>query len=178
MSEQAPPFDQRELRSALGRFVTGVTVITTRDAEGRLHGVTANSFTSVSLDPPLVLWCQALSSSSYAAFQGSPRFAVNILAEDQIALSNHFAKSGGDKFLTLPEELGPHEAGLGDVPLLPGVTAHLECLKVATHIAGDHAIYIGHVQGLRQAELPPLVFGRGQYLRAAPHDGSGSVARK
>jgi flavin reductase (DIM6/NTAB) family NADH-FMN oxidoreductase RutF len=80
------PFDSRELRRVLGAFVTGVTVVTTTDGEGRFHGVTANSFSSVSLDPPLVLWSQAIKAQSHSAFFKAERFAVNILAEDQTAL--------------------------------------------------------------------------------------------
>src|ERR1700754_197138 len=94
----APLFDSRDLRRVLGTFVTGVTVVTTIDDEGRFHGVTANSFSSVSLDPPLVLWSQAVKTQSHPVFFKTERFAVNILAEDQIELSNRFAKSSQEKF--------------------------------------------------------------------------------
>src|SRR3984893_8665253 len=87
----------RELRRALGAFVTGVTVITTTDGEGRFHGVTANSFSSVSLDPPLVLWSQAVKTQSHSTFFEAERFAVTILADDQIELSNRFAKASQEK---------------------------------------------------------------------------------
>jgi flavin reductase (DIM6/NTAB) family NADH-FMN oxidoreductase RutF len=98
-------FDSRDLRRVLGTFVTGVTVVTTTDDEGRFHGVTANSFSSVSLDPPLVLWSQAVKSHSHPVFFKAERFAVNILAENQIELSNRFAKSSQEKF-----------AGIGSFP--------------------------------------------------------------
>jgi len=106
-------FDSRDLRRVLGTFVTGVTVVTTTDDEGRFHGVTANSFSSVSLDPPLVLWSQAVKTQSHPVFFKAQRFAVNILAEDQIELSNRFAKSSQEKFagLDLLAQI------LGDLPV-------------------------------------------------------------
>lgn len=166
MTQDAPNFDTRQLRDALGRFVTGVTVVTTRDAQGRPHGVTANSFTSVSLDPPLVLWCQALKALSYPVYRDSPYFAVNILAEHQIDLSGRFARSGEDKFADLA-----HDSGLGEVPILPEVVAHLECLKVDSHVAGDHVIHIGQVRHLVVSEGRPLVFSSGRYMQTTPHPG-------
>ncbi|MGY2897194.1 flavin reductase family protein [Deinococcus sp. UYEF24] len=156
---EAPNFDARQLRDALGRFTTGVTVVTTRDSHGQPYGVTANSFTSVSIDPPLVLWCQALSARSYPVYQGSRYFAVNILAEHQREVSGRFAKSGDDQFTDLA-----HDSGLGEVPILPEVSAHLECIKVASHLAGDHVIYIGQVQRLAVSDSRPLVFSGGQYV--------------
>jgi flavin reductase (DIM6/NTAB) family NADH-FMN oxidoreductase RutF/DNA-binding IclR family transcriptional regulator len=155
----------KSLRQALGDFVTGVTVVTTVDAEGRCHGLTANSFSSVSLDPPLVLWSQSIGAPSHGVFCAAPRFAINILAEDQIELSNRFATSGRDKFLGLEVD-----AGLGDVPLLRGCRAWLEC-EVASHLpGGDHTIHVGEVRTIRRSALPPLVFGGGQDLVADPHD--------
>ncbi len=165
MTHGPPNFDARQLRDALGRFTTGVTVVTTRDAHGQPHGVTANSFTSVSLDPPLVLWCQALNARSYPVYRDSPYFAVNILAEHQREVSGRFARSGEDKFADLP-----HDSGLGEVPILPEVVAHLECLKVASHLTGDHVIYIGQVQRLAVSEGQPLIFNGGQYMRVMPHE--------
>jgi flavin reductase (DIM6/NTAB) family NADH-FMN oxidoreductase RutF/DNA-binding IclR family transcriptional regulator len=161
----ATPIDTAELRQVLSTFVTGVTVITTRDAQGMPQGVTANSFNSVSLEPPLVLWSQALHARSFAAFQGAERFAVNILAEDQIAVSTRFAKAGEDKF-------GPTATrpGLGGVPLIDGCSAHLECRRVAAHPAGDHMIFIGQVERIARTGRRPLAFGGGRYLSAQPHD--------
>src|SRR5881398_4275142 len=97
-STSAEGFNARELRNALGSFATGVTIITTRDREGKLHGMTANSFSSVSLDPPLVLWSSSLYAQSLPAFQEGTHFVVNILAHDQIELSNKFARSHENKF--------------------------------------------------------------------------------
>jgi flavin reductase (DIM6/NTAB) family NADH-FMN oxidoreductase RutF len=118
--------------------VTGVTVVTTLDREGKAHGVTANSFSSVSLDPPLVLWSQALASKSYPTFRDSEHFIVNILANDQVEISNHFGKSRQDKFNSVP-----CSPGIGGAPILTGTAAHLECVKVAAYPSGDHVIYLG-----------------------------------
>jgi flavin reductase (DIM6/NTAB) family NADH-FMN oxidoreductase RutF/DNA-binding IclR family transcriptional regulator len=164
-------FDSRELRRTLGAFVTGVTVITTTDGEGRFHGVTANSFSSVSLDPPLVLWSQVVNTQSHQTFFKAERFAVNILAEDQVELSNRFAKSSPEKFAGLEVDVG-----LGGIPLLRGCGARLQCRVVSRLPGGDHTIYIGEVDSIEQAERKPLVFGNGQYLRIAPHDISGGAA--
>lgn len=160
-----PSFDPRQLRSVLGTFVTGVTVVTTRDADGVAHGVTANSFSSVSLDPPLVLWSQSLSSKSYAAFQASEHFAVNILADDQVAISNHFAKSKDDKFSGIE-----HADGIGQVPVLAGTAAHFECVKVAEYPGGDHVVYLGRIERFAQSHRPSLAFGGGRYMLAYSHD--------
>jgi len=165
MSTATAPFDPRQLRNVLGAFVTGVTVVTTRDAAGVAHGVTANSFSSVSLEPPLVLWSQALTSKSYPAFHASSHFTVNILAEDQVELSNHFARSRDDKF----DGVGA-EDGLNGSPVLAGAAAHLECVKVAEYPGGDHVIYLGQVQRIGHAERRPLAFGAGRYMAAYGHD--------
>src|SRR3984885_7873477 len=163
-------FDSRELRRVLGTFVTGVTVVTTTDDEGGLHGVTANSFSSVSLDPPLVLWSQAVKAHSHPAFFKAKRFAVNILAEDQIELSNRFAKSSPEKFAGLEVDIG-----LGGIPLLRGCGAGLQCRVVSRVPGGDHTIYIGEVDSIGHAEREPLAFGNGQYLRTGLHDLSGGM---
>lgn len=161
----APLFDSRDLRRVLGTFVTGVTVVTTADGEGRFHGVTANSFSSVSLDPPLVLWSQAVRSHSHPAFFKADRFAVNILAEDQIELSKRFARSAHDKFTDIDVDIG-----VGGVPLLRDCSARLQCRVVSRVPGGDHTIYVGEVLAIDQAERKPLVFGNGRYLLADPHD--------
>jgi flavin reductase (DIM6/NTAB) family NADH-FMN oxidoreductase RutF len=158
-------FDSRELRRALGTFVTGVTVVTTTDEEGGLHGVTANSFSSVSLDPPLVLWSQAVKAQSHPVFFKAERFAVNILAENQIELSNRFAKSSQQKFAGLDVDIGP-----GGIPLLRGCNAWLQCRVVSRLPGGDHTIYLAEVEAIARAERQPLVFGNGQYLRTGPLD--------
>ena len=158
-------FDKRQLRNVLGTFTTGVTIVTTRTADGKAHGVTANSFSSVSLDPPLVLWSQALTSKSHSAFMDGEHFVVNILADDQVEVSNHFAKSQEDKFAGIP-----HEDGLGGAPVIGGSAAHLECVKVATYPGGDHVVYIGRVERVGQSHRRPLAFSAGRYAVPYAHE--------
>jgi flavin reductase (DIM6/NTAB) family NADH-FMN oxidoreductase RutF len=158
-------FNSLDLRRVLGSFVTGVTVVTTTDGEGGFHGVTANSFSSVSLDPPLVLWSQAVKSHSHPAFFKAEHFAVNILAEDQIELSKRFAKSSQAKFAGIDVDIGSD-----GVPLLRGCSARLQCRVVSRVPGGDHTIFVGEVLAIDRAERKPLVFGNGQYLLADPHD--------
>jgi flavin reductase (DIM6/NTAB) family NADH-FMN oxidoreductase RutF/DNA-binding IclR family transcriptional regulator len=158
-------FDARELRQVLGSFVTGVTVITTLDADGRPHGLTANSFSSVSLDPPLILWSQSLTAPSHPVFRDAERFVVNILADDQVDISNKFARGGADKFAGCEVE-----AGLGGVPLIRGSAAHLECRRIQSFPGGDHVVFLGQVERIERTGRQPLVFGGGRYLVAQPHD--------
>lgn len=171
-------FDARALRQVLGAFVTGVTVITTVDANGRPQGLTANSFTSVSLDPPLILWSQSLTAPSHPVFRAAERFVVNILADDQVELSKRFARSGADKFAGC--EWKP---GLGGVPLIQGCAAYLECRRMDTFPGGDHVVFLGQVDRIERTGRQPLVFGGGRYLVAQPHDigapdtGTANIAR-
>ncbi|NML31692.1 flavin reductase family protein [Paraburkholderia antibiotica] len=156
--------DSKSLRNTLGAFTTGVTVITTVDAEGRRFGVTANSFSSVSLDPPLVLWSQSTTSRSHPAFRDTGRFVVNILAVDQIAVSDRFARSGDDKFVGVDID-----EGLDGLPIIRGAAAFLECRKVATYPGGDHVVFLGHVENMFRGERPPLAFRDGRYLTHLAH---------
>jgi flavin reductase (DIM6/NTAB) family NADH-FMN oxidoreductase RutF/DNA-binding IclR family transcriptional regulator len=165
MTAPLTTFDKRQLRNVLGTFTTGVTIVTTRTPDGKMHGVTANSFSSVSLDPPLVLWSQALTSKSYAAFQEAEHFAVNILADDQVAISNHFAKSQEDKFAGIE-----HTKGIGGVPVVTGSAAHLECTKIAAYPGGDHVVYLGRVDCIGQSSRRPLAFAGGRYMIPYAHD--------
>lgn len=148
------------LRHALGDFVTGITVVTARGADGTLAGLTVNSFASVSLDPPLVLWSLTLNSPSLAIFETCTHYAVNILAEDQRALSQRFAKKGIDKFAGI--ETKP---GAGGTALLSGCVAWFECRVEARIAAGDHLIMLGHVEHFRRASShpAPLSFHHGKY---------------
>jgi len=156
-------FDLRTFRDTLGLFVTGVTVITTRDQAGRPVGITANSFNSVSLDPPLILWSIGLNALSLDAFSNAKAFAVHILRDDQADLSERFAKSGLDKFAGLDIESGLH-----DVPLLPDCAARLECLPHAQHPAGDHILFIAEVDRLASdPDSMPLVYHGGRYAELA-----------
>src|SRR5436305_11471898 len=162
-STSAEGFNSRELRNALGSFATGVTIITTRDREGKPHGMTVNSFSSVSLTPPLVLWSASLYANSLPAFQESTHFVVNILAYDQIELSNRFAKSIEDKFAEV-DHIIP-ESG---APVLIGSAAHFECRNEFRHYGGDHIIFIGHVERYAYTPKPTLLFCRGKYMRGEP----------
>lgn len=156
-------FDLRKFRDTLGLFVTGVTVITTRDDAGNPVGITANSFNSVSLDPPLVLWSVGLNALSLSAFSNAKAFAVHILRDDQADLSQRFAKSGVDKFSGLSLE-----SGLNDLPILPDCAARLECLPYAKHEAGDHILFIAEVQRLASdPNAMPLVYHGGRYAELA-----------
>jgi flavin reductase (DIM6/NTAB) family NADH-FMN oxidoreductase RutF len=155
--------ESRALRSVLGTFVTGVTVITTLDDEQRRHGLTANSFSSVSLDPPLILWCQALASPSHPTFRAARRFAVNILAEDQVEVATRFARSDVDRFAGVPVR-----DGLEGVPLIEGCAAWLECETVAVMPGGDHAVFLARVDRMLPSDRAPLAFGRGRYLGTHP----------
>lgn len=146
----------RMFRQALGRFVTGVTVITTATPEGPV-GITVNSFTSVSLDPPLVLWCPARASQRFGAFAGAVHFGIHVLAADQQALSLRFARGAG-RF----EDIAAGQTPEG-VPVLPDPLARFDCALHATHDGGDHAIIVGRVLRVTQRDGPPLVFAGGDY---------------
>jgi flavin reductase (DIM6/NTAB) family NADH-FMN oxidoreductase RutF len=162
-STSAEGFNTRELRNALGSFATGVTIITTRDRDGKPHGMTANSFSSVSLNPPLVLCSSSLYAQSLPAFQESPHFCVNILAYDQIELSNKFATQADDKFVDV-DHIIP-ESG---APVIVGSAAHFECRNEFRHYGGDHIIFIGHVERFAYTDKPTLLFCRGKYMRGEP----------
>ena len=150
--------DPRHLRNALGRFTTGVTVVSCCDAQGRFVGLTANSFNSLSLDPPLVLWSLRLSSPTMAAFEQAPHFAVNVLAEAQVDLSRRFAAREEDRFAEGAWALGEQGA-----PVLAGCAAVFECETVSHQAAGDHRLFIGRVLACAESALPPLVFQAGHY---------------
>lgn len=153
------PIEKNELRRIMGHFATGVTVITSVRSSGELHGLTANAFTSVSLVPPLLLICVDKKAESYPCFDESKIFTVNILAEDQEALSRKFAVSGGNKF-----EGVSYRTGANGAPILDGTLAYIECKVAGVMDAGDHTVYLGEVE---QAETPhegkPLMFFRGGY---------------
>jgi flavin reductase (DIM6/NTAB) family NADH-FMN oxidoreductase RutF len=151
-------FDPKELRRVMGLFATGVTVLTTRDADGRPFGLTANAVTSLSLSPPLLLICIDKKAETHPHFLSSRCFVVNILAEDQEDISTHFAKSGGDKFGALRSS-----TNLDGVPILEGTLAHLECRIIETHEGGDHVIHIGEVQRAEIRGGRPLLYFQGKY---------------
>ncbi len=159
--------DPRALRQTLGQFATGVTVVTCRAADGEPVGMTANSFASVSLDPPLVLWSVDRSARSYDAFAAAERFAFSILAQDQADHSNRFSKPGTEKFtgVAIVE-------GMGKVPLIADAAAHLECVQHATFDGGDHLVIVGRVERFVRHDRRGLVFSQGRYGVVAPHPGT------
>lgn len=158
-ADPKPQIDPRALRNAFGAFATGVTVITTRQADGTPRGFTANSFTSVSLDPPLLLVCLAKSAHSADIFAHAPHFAVNILAEDQKALSGLFASRAPDKF-----QQCDWAHGHADVPVLAGTLAQFTCARHRLVDAGDHLVLIGRVEDFATREAQPLGYFRGTYF--------------
>lgn len=147
------------LRKAFGTFVTGVTIVTTVDSEGHPWGFTANSFTSVSLDPPLVLVCLACTASSYPKFLAAEKFAINILAEEQRSLANRFASKRPDKFSGVE-----WRAATNGAPLLDGATTLLSCSVHNKVEAGDHLILVGRVLEFEQAPRTPLGYFSGNFV--------------
>lgn len=154
-------FDPQRFRQALGAFPTGVTIVTTLDAAGKDVGVTANSFNSVSLNPPLVLWSLDRNSSNFDAFIAATHFAVHVLASDQDALASLFAQRGIDRFAGLTPQ-----RGTGGVALLDGCVAHFECRTTFRYDGGDHVIFVGEVLNFAHAPHEPLVFKRGRFALA------------
>jgi 3-hydroxy-9,10-secoandrosta-1,3,5(10)-triene-9,17-dione monooxygenase reductase component len=175
--DETGEFDPREFRGALGAFTTGVTVVTAAAPDGSRAGVTANSFNSVSLSPPMILWSLAKSSRSLAIFEKAAYWAVHILAADQDAVSNHFAKSGADKFAGLETE-----TGVGGVPLLKHYATRLQCKTAFIYEGGDHVIFVGEVVRFDRRNVAPLVFHGGKYALAArktePAELSGNSPRE
>ncbi|WP_028035081.1 flavin reductase [Chelativorans sp. J32] len=152
-----PAEDPKKFRRTLGQFATGVTAITTATPEGPV-GVTANSFSSLSLDPPLVLWSIARTSRSFEAFRNSSHFAVSILAENQIDVSQKLSSSSEDKFSDLE-----WNAGIGGSPIIAGALATIECVTETIHDGGDHIILVGRVLHHRRFAGKPLLYAQGQY---------------
>ena len=159
---QATAIDSREFRTALGAFATGVTIVTAVASDRTPVGVTANSFNSVSLNPPMILWSLAKNSRSLPVFQAAGHWAVHILAVHQEDLADRFSRSGGDKFAGLQIE-----SGIGGAPLLPNCASRLQCRTAFRYDGGDHVIFVGEVVAFDRNDLPPLVFHGGQYAFAA-----------
>lgn len=165
--------DQRAFREALGCFATGVTIVTTLDPAGRLLGITANSFSSVSLDPPLVLFSLARKAYSFEAFRQSRHFAVNVLAADQSELSDTFARALADKWAGVAFEVWDT-----DCPIIIGALAQFECRTVSTHDGGDHVVFIGAVERMAfDPDKQPLLFYRGRYRELKASDDGAAPER-
>ena len=156
--------DVKTLRNCFGKFATGITVITAVAPDGTKIGLTVNSFSSLSLDPPMILWSLDKKSKSLDALKYATHFAVNVLASDQMDISNNFARTSDDKFDHV--ELADSKCGL---PLLAGTVAHLECKNVGTYEGGDHLIFIGEVEYFDTCNKKPLLYTNGQYTIAARH---------
>lgn len=155
---EVPAIEAQRLRTAFGRYATGVTIVTCLDEASAPVGLTANSFGSLSLEPPLVQWSLRRRSASLGAFELAEYFAVNVLSESQVDLSRRFATPVTDKFAE-----GAWSPGIGGVPLLAGSVAVFECRRVQRLEVGDHVLFIGQVERLSESSVPPLVFQSGHY---------------
>jgi len=150
--------DGRKLRNALGKFATGVAVVTTLDRSDAPIGVTVNSFSSVSLDPPLVLWSLTNISPNLSIFRVAEHFVINILASDQQDVSNQFARPVEDRFANIPCTMG-----VGGIPVLDGTLASFECKNAKSMEGGDHTVFFGEVIDYTEADRSPLLFFSGKY---------------
>lgn len=163
---QARPanFSSSEFRSALGMFATGVTIVTVRTAQGKLMGLTANSFNSVSMDPPLVLWSLSQNAGSMAAFSTGSHYAINILSANQQDLARQFASPVPDRFAGVEYTLG-----VSGAPLLAGAAATFECFNRSQYEEGDHIIFVGEVECCaRETGASPLLFHGGRFYAEHP----------
>lgn len=155
----APEFDTDYFRAALAQFATGITVVTTRAADGALHGLTVNSFNSVSLEPPLVLWSLATAARCMPAFTAASHYVVNVLASHQLELALRFSRPLHNRFEAL--EYGSSHHGL---PILPGVAAWFECRSRSRYLEGDHVIFVGEVERCHANPSKPLGFHGGKFI--------------
>ncbi|HEX9397043.1 MAG TPA: flavin reductase family protein [Burkholderiales bacterium] len=153
--------DPRDFRSALGCFPTGVCLVTTLGPGGKAEGLTVNSFSSVSLDPPMVLWSLARTAGCAMVFRDAEYFTINVLGEGDEALSTHFAKSGADKFAAFPHRFSK---GMQGIPQLQGAAATFECHSRHRYYGGDHIVIIGVVERYAWTERRPLGFHRGKFV--------------
>lgn len=161
--QQSQPAFDKEFRRALGSFATGVTVVTTRDAAGIVAGITINSFNSLSLQPPMVLWSLGADRVRAGTFQSCKTYAINVLAADQESLSRRFAQHSQDD----PFAGVSYASGLGGAPLLRGCCAWLEVHNASRHLHGDHILFVGTVERLQYSATVPLIFHGGRYRRLA-----------
>ena len=163
-SAEAPLFSSSDFRAALGMFATGVTIVTGRSANGAPVGLTANSFNSVSLTPPLVLWSLSRSASSMPTFEKGSHYAINILAAEQHALAQRFASKSVDRFADLA-----FIDGAGGAPIIPGAAAVFECFNRSQYDEGDHVIFVGEVERCSwRVGAHPLIFHGGRFYTELP----------
>ena len=168
MNTKSPPaFDKRDLRHALGSFGTGVTVVTSGNKQTRFVGVTANSFSSVSLEPPIVLWSLGSASPSLDIFDATGRFVINILSLQQMDLSKRFSSNVVDKF-----EGVDLRDGLDGLPVLNECVATFECKTIQRTVVGDHVLFLGQVEKYTYERKPTLLFCQGNYLQGAECEAS------
>jgi flavin reductase (DIM6/NTAB) family NADH-FMN oxidoreductase RutF len=161
---QPPSFSAQEFRAALGMFATGVTIVTARTADGQVIGLTANSFNSVSLTPPLVLWSLSRAAASMAVFSAGSHYAINVLAAEQKPLAERFGARGADRWSGVA-----FDQGAGGAPLLHGAAATFECFNRSRYEEGDHVIFIGEVERCsHRAGASPLLFHGGRYYTEHP----------
>jgi flavin reductase (DIM6/NTAB) family NADH-FMN oxidoreductase RutF len=160
--QSLPAFD-KELRRTLGSFATGVTVVTTRDAVGTVAGITINSFNSLSLQPPMVLWSLGVDRVRAGTFQSCKAYAINVLADDQEPLSRRFAQRVQDD----PFAGISYTSGFGGAPLLKGCCAWLEVSNTLRHLHGDHILFVGTVERMQCSTAAPLIYHGGHYRRLA-----------
>ena len=159
-SAQPPDFSKTEFRAALGLFATGVTIVTAKDVSGRLVGLTVNSFNSVSLAPPLVLWSLALTARSMSTFTQTLNYAIHILAADQLTLAERFSRNETSRF-----EGVPFRDNAAGVPILDGALAVFECFNRSRYEEGDHVIFVGEVERCTLlADAQPLIFQGGKFF--------------
>jgi flavin reductase (DIM6/NTAB) family NADH-FMN oxidoreductase RutF len=166
------PIDPRDFRDALGTYATGVTIITAVAADGKPYGLTCNSFASVSLNPPLVLWSLGMFSQGLSVFQNASHFAVNVLGISQQALASRFAKSSEEKFADVK-----WTPGLGGAPLLADSVANFQCRAANRYYGGDHVIFLGAVEAYSYNRREPLLFAHGGYGRFIGPDGASTPKR-
>jgi flavin reductase (DIM6/NTAB) family NADH-FMN oxidoreductase RutF len=166
LASDSSAIDPRDFRNALGTFATGVTIITAAGSDGKPYGLTCNSFASVSLNPPLVLWSLGMFSQALSVFQNATHFTVNVLGASQQALANKFAKSSDDKFAGVE-----WTAGLGNAPILADSVANFQCRAANRYYGGDHIIFLGAVEAYTYSRKEPLLFARGGYGHFLAADG-------
>lgn len=169
LASGSSPLDARDFRNALGTFATGVTIVTAMADDGKPYGLTCNSFASVSINPPLVLWSLGMYSQGLPIFQNASHFAVNVLGISQAALASTFAKSTVDRFAGVT-----WKPGLGNAPLLADCVAYFQCRAANRYYGGDHVIFLGAVEAYSYTKKEPLLFASGGYGRFTAPVAAGS----